>query len=1036
MTKHVLKTVGFVRAALVAAAGIPLLIAMSASAQAPAPGPGAAGTEAGAQGASAEVERVIVTGSNIPTAEEVGPNPVFSLNRDLINKSGERNTESLLKDQPVANGSSVPVQNNGTSQGGPAGTASVSLRGFDNSATLVLINGRRVAAYPGSGFIDLNTIPLAAVESIEVLKDGASATYGADAVAGVVNIKLWKDFRGAQLRLQYGNTLDKDAGLYSGDILFGTGDDKMSITGDIFYYHHNSTFNIDRGNSLKPPFLSSNTVPWNFNLNYDVLVASGVSPAVLPDPATLPDSHNLYGTPPNGSNGTTPSNNWIYSRGRPRGAFSLLPGFNFNALSSSWPDQERWGGYASFNDKICDDQFQIYGDFYYADVKTHDELAPGATNNFETKGQGTIYVPPGTDLNGVAPPNTPTFSEVGLVDPHAFNPFNPFNQIISGGTRARLYDFGNRLFDNENFAWLSTVGAHGDKLFDGSWGYDSAFRYSQIENVSRTKDTNVLRFNQVMNGNDPIFDPNSAVYIGTTVPYNPFGDARSGVIASNIPTLDYATLYRHDLATSKIAQLDSSIYTTSLFDLPGGSVGLAFGGGWSREALSIFPDDQGRLKEEAGVGQSRRSQSGRKKWNLYSEVLVPIISPEMGIPLFHTLELTGADRLDVFENNDTNAIVPKVGVRWQPFDEQLTIRSTWGEGFLEPSLFQLYYGAAFTLASTALPGGQPQPETTEEVDSNPNLQPEDSRTWSAGIVYTPSWVQNFIPNANLTVSIDLWDIERNGVIVVPGAQEVVQRFLSGTLLPGEEVIVDTSSDTVTFLKTTYANAGRENARGVDLGLLFQIQTGFGTFSSTTQASYLDSFIFQPTAQSRAREVSGRTNSDPFEGSFFGQTTGGDGWVKWKGISRLDWAWNNWDLNWTVHYWSGFHEKLEPQLFVDLFGTFQEHWVHGIWMHDAQLSYDLIFTPPVEQQPVAGYSKGGKEVVQSKEGKAVESAAAYSMPCWQTILNNSKFTLGVSNIFGQDPPSQHGFQNGNSTGYPGFYFDNLGRFVYAELTKKF
>src|SRR5205823_12893190 len=154
-------------------------------------------------------------------------------------------------------------------------TASGSLRGFDVSATLVLVDGRRVAAYPGSGFIDLNTIPLTAVQSIEVLKDGASATYGADAVAGVVNIKLYKDYRGAQLTLYYGNTLDKDAGEYSGDILFGTGDDKTSITGDIFFYHRNSMFNRDRGNSNRPPFLSSDSSPYNLQLSSDVAAAAG-----------------------------------------------------------------------------------------------------------------------------------------------------------------------------------------------------------------------------------------------------------------------------------------------------------------------------------------------------------------------------------------------------------------------------------------------------------------------------------------------------------------------------------------------------------------------------------------------------------------------------------------------------------------------------------------------------------------------------------------------------------------------------------------
>ena len=150
---------------------------------------------------AAEAERVIVTGSNIPTAEEVGPNPVLNLNRDLINKSGERQAAELLRDLPVANANGVPISNNAT--GFTPGAASISLRGFTPEATLVLIDGRRVAPYPvGTGgttsFQDLFTIPLPAIQTIEILKDGASAVYGADAVAGVVNLKFYKEYHGAQ----------------------------------------------------------------------------------------------------------------------------------------------------------------------------------------------------------------------------------------------------------------------------------------------------------------------------------------------------------------------------------------------------------------------------------------------------------------------------------------------------------------------------------------------------------------------------------------------------------------------------------------------------------------------------------------------------------------------------------------------------------------------------------------------------------------------------------------------------------------------
>ncbi len=1049
ITRNVFKTLGSIRTAFVVAVGVPFLIATSAYAQNPPPPPPPPTGAAPAAGTQAEVERVIVTGSNIPTAEEVGANPVLNLNRDLINKSGERNTEQLLKDLPIASAGGVPVTNNGAAQGGPTGTSSVSLRGFDVSATLVLIDGRRVAPFPanpagGGAFVDLNSIPLPAVQSIEVLKDGASATYGADAVAGVINIKLYKDYRGAQLTLEYGNTLDKDAGLYSGDILFGVGDDKMSVTGDIWFYHHNSMFNHDRGNTNRPPFLSSNSTPWNLQLSSDVVIAAGVDPATLPHFSDGTLRPIIFGTPPNGTLGDSPASDFIFFKRRVRAAGGLLPGFNFNAFSSNYPEQERWGGYAAFEDKICDDQLRIYGDFYYSDAKTHDELAPAASNNFITTGNGTIAIPPNhpfaLDANGVqiTPPNTPTAAEVGL-PVGAFNPFNPFQQIISNGTRARLADFGNRFFDNENEVWQSTLGVKGDKLFDGSWGYDAAFGYSQTLNILRTKDVNVVRLNQIMNANDSIFNPASGSFIGTTIPYNPFGQPFQNPIAANLPTLDYATMFRRDLATSKLASLDGNIYTTDLFDLPAGGVGLAFGGGWRNETFINDPDDQGRLKQEVGVGAAFRTHAGRKDWDFYTEVLVPIFSPSMGIPGFHSLEITGADRVEVFRNNDTNALVPKVGVRWQPFDEQLTIRSTWGEGFLEPSLFQFFGGPAFVLESTHLPGGAPQPETQTEVDPNPNLKPEDSREWTGGIVYTPKWITNFIPNSTLTLSVDLWDIERTGVVIVPGDQEVVGRFLSGTLNPGEQVTVDESSQTVTFVRNLYQNAGKENARGVDLGAQFQIQTGFGTFTSVTQVTYLDSFIFQPTNVSRAREVSGRTDSDPFEGAFFGSVTGGDAWVKWKGTSRLDWSdwpWKGIGLTWTVHYYDGFHEKFDSAANVAAFGDRQEHWVHGTWFQDAQLYYELIFTPPVEAAPVAGYSKGGKEVIRSKEGKAVESAAAYAMPCWQTIFNNTKITVGVNDIFGTDPPKQFGFENGNSSGIPSVVYDNLGRFVYVELKKKF
>ena len=160
-------------------------------------------------------------------------------------------------------------------------------------------------------------------------------------------------------------------------------------------------------------------------------------------------------------------------------------------------------------------------------------------------GLPTLAIPPHSSLNGVAPPNTPRFagqpegSGVGEdqtptpVD--AFNPFNPFNQIISGGTRARIFDFGNRLEDTENEAWLSTVGVKGDKVFGSNWGYDGGFRYSQIYNIFQIQTASVSRMNRIMNANDSIFKPNSSDFIGTTIPYNPFTISRSRLLRAIFP---------------------------------------------------------------------------------------------------------------------------------------------------------------------------------------------------------------------------------------------------------------------------------------------------------------------------------------------------------------------------------------------------------------------------------------------------------------------------------------------------------------------
>src|SRR5438105_9699056 len=770
-----------------------------------------------ASSAAATAERVIVTGSNIPTAEEVGPNPVDTYNRETMAKSGEPTTERFLLSIPTVNANVVPVSNNENGSNTAVGAATIALRGFDARATLILIDGRRVAPYPTGNnpglvnvmFVDLNSIPAAAIDSIEILKDGASTTYGADAVAGVVNIKLRHDYQnGAEASVQYGNTEHEDSSEFLASAIFGVGNDTTNITGVLNYYHRNSIANRDRAYSAVPPFLSSNASPYNLELSSDVAAAAGG--------LNLNPGGTEFAGAPSGTNGLAPASTYLYNAAhRVRSASGQLPGFNFNEFSLSFPETERYGIYLSGEHKVFGDQLVIYADGFYQNVKTHNELAPPATGSFQTFGQTILAIPPHSPIApGAEPLNTPTHAETG-VPADAFNPFNPFQQIISGGTRARLAEFGNRLFDNETDAWLSTLGVKGDKLFDGTWGYDAGWRYSQLKNVQTGQQVSASRFNRILNQADPIFDPTSPQFIGTTVAFNPFGDFRVP-IPSNQATVEFARVHPKDEDISKLWTLDGNIYTTSLFELPGGGVGFAFGGQFRRETLEETPDMLNVEGDIVGNSPVPPARGGRKSYSLYAEARVPFFGEHFTFTGLHALEFTAGMRFEEFLNNDSNVLVPKFGMRWQPFDEQLTLRSTWGEGYREPSLEELFGSPLSTREPSQDPmkGGAFEPETNTLIISNRNLQPEDSRSFSAGFVYTPKYV----PGLNL--SVDFWDTERIGVVTAPLADQVLQRELTGTLLPGEVVERDVGGN-ITRIITRNQNLGNQESRGWDFGLLYQ-----------------------------------------------------------------------------------------------------------------------------------------------------------------------------------------------------------------------
>lgn len=289
------------------------------------------------------------------------------------------------------------------------------------------------------------------------------------------------------------------------------------------------------------------------------------------------------------------------------------------------------------------------------------------------------------------------------------------------------------------------------------------------------------------------------------------------------------------------------------------------------------------------------------------------------------------------------------------------------------------------------------------------------------------------------MTVDFWDIERTGVDMYLSPSSIINAYnaglLQGIVSPAQPVVGQPPatlwdpSGGFSGVSSPYLAGGRTRTNGVDLGVQYQKETDWGTFSLLSRWSYLNEMVVN-FPHSTPRQAAGSSSEEWFIGSFFGDVTNPQAWLKWRGDTQLDWSWHNWDMNWTWHFLDGYWEQLYA---VQFDGHFKRHWVDASNFIDAQLSYTLIFTPPVEAAPVPGYSKGGKEVA-SKEKEA--PPVPYAMPCWKNLLNNTTLTVGVNDIFGEDPPTSYGFELGNSIGYPGSLYDNLGRFWYVRMIKKF
>ena len=952
-----------------------------------------------------QLEKFVVTGSNIPTtltAGEAGAYPLVTLSRIDIDQTGYANAAALLQKLTISNNGSVAISNNATGFT-PAATG-VSLRGLGPEATLVLINGHRVTPYPvgtngDTAFVDLNTIPLGMIENIEVLKDGASAVYGADAVAGVVNIILRKNYNGSEATVSYQNTTNKDSGQFTASILSGVSSDKGSITIGFNYQTRNAIYNRDRSYSLVPAFLSSNSSPINAQIGalaFDE--ATGAEPGTIPAGAS---GNVFFGTPgptpadglPTAStnNGHVPASQWTYSDGRPAH-------YNFNQDSSSFPSWMRYGMIFNGERKLFDsDNIKGYFDGNYQLSTTENQLAPSATGNFTTAGQTTLVIPARTpnpilsvvdgesgDLMQIAagtpipagdsPGPGTTVDSAGNVQrvaaAGAFNPNNPFNQDITDGTRFRTKEFGNRIFHDTNEAFMATAGIRGDNILD-KFSFDAGFRYSEV--TFRGNDTLVSssKFDNVLNANSTVLQ-NAGL-----AAYNPFG-YYANPIASNAAVVALATVHVHDVDTSSIGNAFITVNTTNLFELPAGGAGAALGVDYRVEALKQSPDTENVTGDIIGTSPGIVTDHTRKVAAVFAELQLPITSPSEKIPGFYSLSVDLAGRYEDFMTNHDHTAVPKIGIRYQPIGDTLTFRASASRGFLEPSLFKLYAANIAGLQTLVDPrSGATLQETPTVTSGNSRLKAEKSKAYNLGVVWSPK--RGFLKN--FTTNVDLWRIERDGTALFD-FQDTLDRWgASGNagLLPGEAVVLDPAGN-VAQVVTSYHNAGRTIADGADVGASYFIATsGMGRFDFAAGLSYLHSFKQASTPGGALVQFIDTTQDGE----------GQDAYLRRKVRVDATWTFEHWRASIAGNFTDSFQN-------FDLDGN--EVRTGSSWTFDTRISYTL-------------------------HGEAGE------------YLKDTTISVGAINVLDRHPPLSQ-FFGANPQNYPGFIYTSEDRMLYVSLTKKF
>lgn len=841
------------------------------------------------------VEEVIVTGSRIQHKDADTVGVVTTITETDIKNSGAGSVGELLQKLPAAG---VSLSSNGT-QGTSYGASSINLRylgGAEGSGNrvLVLVDGHRWVDGVGQrgfrDFVDLNTMPLGMIEGVEVLKDGASAIYGADAIAGVVNIKTGRDFDGIKAQAKYGVTSEGDGQEYSGVVNFGKRFEAGALLVSLSYVKDEPILTGDR--DLTRVTLVPQT-------------AVGTSPNGL---YILPGlSNNAYfGTASGFASSASPV---AFNAGSTIGAGSLadnsfhtatLPGDAYNTQAQgiySTGPSERYGIYSRFTTDLTD-KVRLKVEGLYNERKSDQLFSPvlldvggsaGTIRGFAIS-NSQAYNPFGT-ANGV-----PTANAVGFAANQAWR------------IRKVMTEVGNRDNVQDVVTYRLAGGLDGEvKLFDRDWKWDVYALYSK--NKIDSQALNSVNYDRLALGLS-----SACATTAGCVPINLFSPMTSAMA-------DYIRYTARESNSTEIYDISANI-TGELFQLPAGPLSIAAGVEHRRNAADDHPDafvnatptyipsaasGSAFASNTTTTAQTRVPTKGHYSLNeVYAEAAIPVLKDA---PLARNLDVSLALRYSDYDTvgGDTTA---KVGIGWRPI-EDILVRGTYAQGFRAPSILELYQGARQTSfqgtdpcnggasAHPDLPGCVGVPTGYNQANYNLNglipgtisgnsqLKPETADTYSFGVALKP----RIAPG--LTATVDWYKITVHDAIASQSATQILSLCAQQAGVFCGLVTRDSGTGAITNLLQGSLNLAQIETSGVDTTIRYEFSTDLGRFAAVVDASYLESFkTTSPNPTGGAPIVDERAGKGDQPRSTY---------PHWKGQASLRWDNGSWNALWRGRY---------------------------------------------------------------------------------------------------------------------------------------